>query len=178
MSIGGLPRAVIECRGFAGALVLACGEGVVSAPLVAELDRRRCGSNSARATRSAAEGGRRSDAVVVMELSSWLPPLTPGPRRGHDGVVNTTLIVIDVQEDSRTWALCGEVFDRHHDLVLDKRLPGSFTGASLEERLGERAIDPVTIVGYMTNIRCDTTARQACTAASGQRCSTTPSVFP
>jgi nicotinamidase-related amidase len=45
--------------------------------------------------------------------------------------------------------------------VIDKRLPGSFTGTSLQEWLGERAIDHITIVGYMTNVCCDTTARQA-----------------
>jgi nicotinamidase-related amidase len=65
------------------------------------------------------------------------------------------------QQDSPTWALRAEVSDRHHDLVIDKRLPGSFTGTSLEEWLGERAIDHITIVGYMTNVCCDTTARQA-----------------
>lgn len=65
------------------------------------------------------------------------------------------------QQDSPTWALRREVSDRHHDLVIDKRLPGSFTGTSLGEWLGERAIDHITIVGYMTNVCCDTTARQA-----------------
>jgi nicotinamidase-related amidase len=65
------------------------------------------------------------------------------------------------QRDSPTWALRAEVSDRHHDLVIDKRLPGSFTGTSLEEWLSERAIDHITIVGYMTNVCCDTTARQA-----------------
>jgi nicotinamidase-related amidase len=45
--------------------------------------------------------------------------------------------------------------------VIDKRLPGSFTGTRLEEWLGERAIDHITIGGYMTNVCCDTTARQA-----------------
>jgi nicotinamidase-related amidase len=65
------------------------------------------------------------------------------------------------QPDSPTWKLRAEVADRHHDLVIDKRLPGSFTGTDLEQWLGERAIDHITIVGYMTNVCCDTTARQA-----------------
>jgi nicotinamidase-related amidase len=34
------------------------------------------------------------------------------------------------QPDSPTWALRPEVADRHHDLVIDKRLPGSFTGTT------------------------------------------------
>jgi nicotinamidase-related amidase len=65
------------------------------------------------------------------------------------------------QPDSPTWALRAEVAGRHHDLMIDKHLPGSFTGTSLQEWLSERAIDHITIVGYMTNVCCDTTARQA-----------------
>jgi nicotinamidase-related amidase len=40
-------------------------------------------------------------------------------------------------------------------------MPGSFTGTDLEEWLGKRCIDTVTICGYMTQMCCDTTARQA-----------------
>ena len=47
------------------------------------------------------------------------------------------------------------------DLLIDKHLPGSFTGTGLQEWLDDRHIDHVTIVGYMTNVCCDTTARQA-----------------
>ena len=65
------------------------------------------------------------------------------------------------QQESPMWALRAEVADRRHDLLIDKRLPGGFTGTSLEQWLGERAIDHITIVGYMTNFCCDTTARQA-----------------
>lgn len=62
---------------------------------------------------------------------------------------------------SATWALRPEVAERPHDLLIDKRLPGSFTGTDLEAWLRDRGIDHVTIVGYMTNVCCDTTARQA-----------------
>lgn len=65
------------------------------------------------------------------------------------------------QQDSPEWALRAEVADRPHDLLIDKRLPGSFTGTGLQEFLTERAVDHITIVGYMTNVCCDTTARQA-----------------
>jgi len=65
------------------------------------------------------------------------------------------------QRDSPMWALRAEVADRRHELLVDKRLPGSFTGTGLQEWLGERGIDHITIVGYMTNVCCDTTARQA-----------------
>jgi len=59
------------------------------------------------------------------------------------------------------WALRAEVADRRHELLVDKRLPGSFTGTGLQSWLEERGIDHITIVGYMTNVCCDTTARQA-----------------
>ena len=65
------------------------------------------------------------------------------------------------QPDSAEWALRPEVADRPHDLLIDKRLPGSFTGTGLQEWLEERSVDHITIVGYMTNVCCDTTARQA-----------------
>lgn len=65
------------------------------------------------------------------------------------------------EPDSPTWALRPEVADRPHDLLVDKRLPGSFTGTGLEQWLADRGIDHITIVGYMTNVCCDTTARQA-----------------
>jgi nicotinamidase-related amidase len=65
------------------------------------------------------------------------------------------------QQGSAAWALRPEVEGRPHDLLIDKQLPGSFTGTPLQEWLSERAVDHITIVGYMTNVCCDTTARQA-----------------
>ena len=37
------------------------------------------------------------------------------------------------QQDGRKWAPRAEVSDRRHAIVIDKRLPGSFAGTSLEE---------------------------------------------
>jgi len=65
------------------------------------------------------------------------------------------------EKDSPTFQLRKEVADRPRDLLIDKHLPGSFTGTGLQEWLEERGVDHVTIVGYMTNVCCDTTARQA-----------------
>lgn len=47
-----------------------------------------------------------------------------------------------------------EVARRPADVVMDKRLPSSFTGTNLEAWLRENAVDTVTIVGYMTQ-NCD-----------------------
>lgn len=59
------------------------------------------------------------------------------------------------------WELHDEVKRRHADIVLEKNLPGSFTGTGLDMWLQNRKISTVTIAGYMTQMCCDTTARQA-----------------
>lgn len=59
------------------------------------------------------------------------------------------------------WELHDAINRRHADIVIEKHLPGSFTGTSLEDWLKEKEIRTVTIAGYMTQMCCDTTARQA-----------------
>jgi nicotinamidase-related amidase len=59
------------------------------------------------------------------------------------------------------WELHESVSSRPHDLVVDKTLPGSFTGTDLEAWLTEHEVDELTIVGYMTHMCVDTTTRQA-----------------
>ncbi len=59
------------------------------------------------------------------------------------------------------WGLHPEIRKRDWDHLVEKKMPGSFTGTDLEEWLGKRCIDTVTICGYMTQMCCDTTARQA-----------------
>ncbi|WP_321422874.1 cysteine hydrolase family protein [uncultured Methanobacterium sp.] len=59
------------------------------------------------------------------------------------------------------WEIVPEVLTRKHDYLVEKNLPGSFTGTDLESWLLENDIDTVTISGYMTQMCCDTTARQA-----------------
>lgn len=65
------------------------------------------------------------------------------------------------QKGTSGWELHAEVAKRPHDVLIEKTLPGSFTGTELEDWLRERNIDTVTIAGYMTHMCCDTTARQA-----------------
>lgn len=59
------------------------------------------------------------------------------------------------------WELHPEVAGRPRDVLIEKSMPGSFTGTDLEAWLREREIDTVAIAGYMTHMCCDTTARQA-----------------
>lgn len=79
-------------------------------------------------------------------------------------VIQHTMTAADpalFQRESPEWRLHAEVANRPHDLLIEKNLPGSFTGTNLEQWLKEHLIDVVTIAGYMSHMCCDTTARQA-----------------
>jgi nicotinamidase-related amidase len=80
--------------------------------------------------------------VVVIQHSN--PPESPAFGKGTQG-----------------WELHDEIKRRHYDILIEKALPGSFTGTDLERWLKEEDITAVTIAGYMTQMCCDTTARQA-----------------
>lgn len=54
-----------------------------------------------------------------------------------------------------------EVLKRDHDKIIEKNLPGSYTETELGSWLKENDIDTIVISGYMTQMCCDTTARQA-----------------
>jgi len=62
---------------------------------------------------------------------------------------------------STEWQLRPEVAVRPRAALIHKALPGSFTGTDLEAWLREHQVDTVVIAGYMTQMCCDTTARQA-----------------
>ena len=65
------------------------------------------------------------------------------------------------RKDSDMWQLHTEVDSRPRDVLIDKQLPGSFTGTDLDPWLKQHDVDTVSIAGYMTHMCCDTTARQA-----------------
>ncbi|HEY9640082.1 MAG TPA: cysteine hydrolase family protein [Coleofasciculaceae cyanobacterium] len=65
------------------------------------------------------------------------------------------------KKSSREWELHPEIAKHPYNLLIEKTLPGSFTGTELEAWLREQGIDTVVISGYMTQMCCDTTARQA-----------------
>ena len=71
-------------------------------------------------------------------------PQTPAFRQGSD-----------------LWELRPEVAERPRDVLIDKGLPGAFTHTPLADWLKDNDADTVTIAGYMTQVCCDTTARQA-----------------
>jgi nicotinamidase-related amidase len=65
------------------------------------------------------------------------------------------------RKGTKEWELHAEVAARPHDVLIHKWLPGSFTGTELETWLREHGVETVVIAGYMTQMCCDTTARQA-----------------
>jgi nicotinamidase-related amidase len=65
------------------------------------------------------------------------------------------------RKDSELWQLHPEVESRPRDILIDKQLPGSFTGTNLDTWLKDKGVDTISIAGYMTHMCCDTTARQA-----------------
>ncbi len=65
------------------------------------------------------------------------------------------------RKGTEAWDLHPEVAARHYDHLVEKNLPGSFTGTDLESWMHNRQIDTVAICGYMTQMCCDTTSRQA-----------------
>lgn len=65
------------------------------------------------------------------------------------------------RKGTEEWKLHSKIEEAGYDHLIEKNLPGSFTGTDLEAWLRERDIDTVVITGYMTQMCCDTTARQA-----------------
>ena len=65
------------------------------------------------------------------------------------------------RKNSKEWELHPEVAARMHDVLIHKSLPGSFTATMLETWLRQHRVETVVIAGYMTQMCCDTTARQA-----------------
>jgi len=59
------------------------------------------------------------------------------------------------------WELHDVVASRPHLAVVDKQLPGSFTGTVLGELLAEHGIDHIVVAGWMTHMCVDTTTREA-----------------
>ena len=89
------------------------------------------------------EAAARSIPVIVIQHSA-ATPLSKGFQKG-----------------SESWAMHPQIESRPRNVLIEKTLPGSFTGTTLESWLRERQIDTISIAGYMTQMCCDTTARQA-----------------
>uniref|UniRef100_A0A0E0KT03 Isochorismatase-like domain-containing protein n=1 Tax=Oryza punctata TaxID=4537 RepID=A0A0E0KT03_ORYPU len=90
----------------------------------------------------------------------------PNPRAA-------ALLVVDVQGHfasiaapatpalAATVALCRAAGRREGDLVVEKRTYSGFAGTRLEEALRRMGVEEVIVTGVMTNLCCETTARDA-----------------
>jgi len=88
--------------------------------------------------------------------------------RAMDGALAKGIPLVVIQHNSAStplhspaWELHPQVAARPAGLLVHKTFPGSFTGTGLEEFLRANGLDTVVISGYMTQMCCDTTARQA-----------------
>lgn len=79
-------------------------------------------------------------------------------------VIQHTAAALDqplFRKGSNEWDLHPVVAKCSRNLLIEKNFPGSFTETNLEPWLNENGVDTVVISGYMTQLCCDTTARQA-----------------
>jgi nicotinamidase-related amidase len=62
---------------------------------------------------------------------------------------------------SKEWELHDQIKGKKFNYLIEKNLPGSFTNTKLESILRDNKVDTVVICGYMSQMCCDTTSRQA-----------------
>ena len=63
--------------------------------------------------------------------------------------------------NSNEWQIHSKIFEKSYDYLVEKTKPSSFYETNLEEILKKESITGVIISGYMTQMCCDTTAREA-----------------
>jgi nicotinamidase-related amidase len=92
----------------------------------------------------AMDAAAAADVPVIVVRHVEADPQSPAFRAGSPGA-----------------ALHPQVDARPRAELVEKRLPGSFTGTALADILAAAEVDTVAIAGYMTHMCVDTTARQA-----------------
>jgi len=65
------------------------------------------------------------------------------------------------RKGSHAWELHPDIACRPYVVLIEKSLPDSFAGTTLQDWLTTNGIDTVTVCGYMTQNCCDSTARRA-----------------
>lgn len=74
----------------------------------------------------------------------------------HTGINGDTFI-----RNSNEWEIYPRILEKSYDYIIEKTKPSSFYNTNLEELLIKENIEGVVISGYMTQMCCDTTAREA-----------------
>jgi nicotinamidase-related amidase len=76
-------------------------------------------------------------------------------------VQHTSLSGDTFVKNSNEWEIHSSIFEKSYDYIIEKNKPSSFYETNLEEILKKENIEGVVIAGYMTQMCCDTTAREA-----------------
>jgi nicotinamidase-related amidase len=74
----------------------------------------------------------------------------------HTAISGDTFI-----RNSNEWQIHPNISEKSYDYLIEKNKPSSFYETNLEEILKKESITGVVISGYMTQMCCDTTAREA-----------------
>lgn len=74
----------------------------------------------------------------------------------HTAISGETFI-----ENSMEWEIHADILKKSYDYHIKKTKPSSFYNTNLDEILEKENIEGVVISGYMTQMCCDTTAREA-----------------
>jgi nicotinamidase-related amidase len=76
-------------------------------------------------------------------------------------VQHTALFGDTFIKNSNGWELQPMILEKSYDYIIEKTKPSSFYETNLEEILKKENITEIVISGYMTQMCCDTTAREA-----------------
>jgi len=76
-------------------------------------------------------------------------------------VQHTSALGYTFIKNSMKWEIHPEILKKSYDYHIEKTKPSSFFNTNLEEILKNEEIQGVVISGYMTQMCCDTTAREA-----------------
>lgn len=74
----------------------------------------------------------------------------------HTGFYGDTFV-----KNSNEWEMHPNILEKSYDYLIEKTKPSSFYETNLEEILKKENITGLVISGYMTQMCCDTTAREA-----------------
>ncbi len=107
--------------------------------------------------------GKMRIAYPPDSLSNILKAMDHAIARGIAVVIvqHSSSSMASFSRGSEDWELHPEIVRRKCDIIIEKEMPGSFTATELEEWLHKHGINTIVISGYMTQMCCDTTARQA-----------------
>ena len=122
-------------------------------------------------------------ALLVIDVqneyfSGKLKVTYPDPNKSLDNIIKVmdyakenNMIIIVVQhtatsgdtffKDSNVCEVHPKILEKYYDYHIEKTKPSSFYKTNLEEILKKENIEGVIISGYMTQMCCDTTAREA-----------------